>query len=292
MKNILLPFDFSPASKNAIEYALRLFNGSSCVFHLLSIYKPSKYTSGELMQASGDKSIYEILIAESQTKLEQLIAKLKNSCAGEDYTFKAISDYDAFTDSINKKVEDEIIDLIIMGTDGASDASEKILGSHTLRVIRSVISPILVIPLEARFHNIQKVLLSLDATVHLTKSNIQPLLTLLRNHSFSLEILDNVNPKTEEAESSQRESELKEAFKGYKASFHKVTDIPFPEAISTLVQSMEIDMEILPVKKEELIERIFGSPLAKIIYGTKIPLLIIHTEEPEESKHATKDGAS
>lgn len=279
MKNILLPTDFSPASKNAIQYALRLFHGTTCTFHLLSVYKAWKYTSGDLMKASADDSIYDILISESKSKLEQLIAKMENSCAGEDYTYKAISDYDVFTDSINKLIEAEYIDLIIMGTDGASGTQEKLFGSHTLRVIRNVNSPLLVIPVQAKFHTLRRILLSLDYSIDLKNTTIQPLLDLIGNHSFSLEILNNVDPEESEDEVRQKELDLKQAFEIYNPTFHKVSDVPFPEAISTFVQSMEIDMNILPVKKEEFLERIFGSQLAKIIYATEIPLFILHAPE-------------
>lgn len=288
MKNILLPTDFSPASKNAIKYALRLFHGTSCTFHLLSVYKAWKYTSGDLMKAAADESIYDILITESKAKLEELIAKMENSCAGEDYSYKSISDYDVFTDSINKLIEAEIIDLIIMGSDGASGAKEKIFGSHTLRVIRNVNSPLLVIPVNVQFHTLRKILLSLDYTIDLKKATIQPLLDLIGNHSFSLEILDNVAPEVSEENIKQKELELKQAFEIYNPSFHKVSDVPFPEAISTFIQSMQIDMNILPVKKEEFLERIFGSQLAKIIYTTEVPLFILHTEEAGSEKEETE----
>ena len=293
MKNILIPTDFSPASKNAIQYALRLFHDSSCTFHLLSVYKAWKYTSGDLMKASADESIYDILITESKTKLEQLIAKMENSCAGEDYTFKAISNYDVFTDAINKLIEAEFIDLIIMGTDGASGAQEKIFGSHTLRVIRNVNSPLLVIPINVKFRTLRKLLLSLDYSIDLEKATIQPLLDLFGNHSFSLEILDNIEPETPDEELRQKEMELKKAFEVYNPTFHKVSEVPFPEAISTFVQSMNIDMNILPVRKEEFLERIFGSKLAKIIYTTEIPLFILHTQEKmKEENEEPSDNIS
>lgn len=295
MKNILLPTDFSKASKNAIQYAVQLFQGTTCTFHFLSVYKAWKYTSGDLMQASADKSIYDIIISESETKLENLIAKLKISCEGENYSYKAISEYNVFTDSINKLIEVEMIDLIIMGKDEAPDTQERIFGSHTLRVIRKVNSPLLVIPEKAPFHGLRKLLLSLDSTVEFDKATLQPILDLFGNHSFSLEILKiNEGKANEEAEANE-ELELKQNFEIYNPSFHRVRDVPVLDAINTFVQSMNIDMNVLPVKKEEFLERIFGSKLSKIIYSTQIPLFILHSKEEimeemnEEEKENTSD---
>lgn len=279
MKNILLPTDFSKASKNAIQYALQLFHGTPCTFHLLSVYKAWKYTSGDLMQASSDKSIYDIIISESQIKLDDLIAKLKTSCKGENYSYNAISEYNVFTDSINKLIEVEMIDLIIMGKDEAPDAQERIFGSHTLRVIRKVNSPLLVIPEKAKFHGLRKLLISLDSTVRFEKTTFQPLLDLFGNHSFTLDILKINEGKTNEEAEAQEELELKQNFEIYNPSFHLVKDVPTLDAINTFVQSMNIDMNVLPVKKEDFLERIFGSKLSKIIYSTQIPLFILHSNE-------------
>lgn len=281
MKNILLPTDFSRYSNNAILYVLNLFKGTSCKFHLLSIYKASGYTSGDLMQASTDASLYDIIISENKLKLDNLIARMKKNCAGEKYEYNALIDYNVFTDSINKFLEVESIDLIVMGTNGVSDTQEKIFGSHTLRVIRKVDSPLLIIPENAKFHSLRRLLLSLDYAVEFDKDSLGPLLKLIGNHCFSLHILRMTDPDTNhEAE----EKYLKTYFDIYNPSYHQVSDVPSPEAINTYVQTMNIDMNILPVKKEIFLERIFGSHLADILYSTTVPLFIVHTKEDKKEK--------
>lgn len=285
MKNILLPTDFSKCSTNAILYVLNLFKGTSCNFHLLSVYKSSSYTSGDLMQASADKSLYDILISENKLKLDKLIAKMEKNCTGEDFHYNAITDYNVFTDSINKFIETANIDLVVMGTDGVSDAKERIFGSHTLRVIRKVDSPLLIIPENASFHSLRHLLLSLDHSIEFDKDSLEPLLKLIGNHSFSLHILKMTETNGDPEAEAEEENELKQHFDIYNPSYHKVSDVPAHEAISTFVQSMEIDMNILPVKKEEFLERLFGSNLSKIIYSTTVPLFILHSkEEGEELK--------
>lgn len=281
MKNILLPTDFSKCSTNAILYVLNLFKGTSCKFHLLSIYKASSYTSGDLMKASKDASLYDILISENKLKLDKLITKMQKNCAGEKFEYNALTDYNVFTDSINKFLEVENIDLIVMGTNGVSDAHEKIFGSHTLRVIRKVDSPLLIIPENSRFHSLRRLLLSLDYSIDFEQASLQPLLKLVGNHCFSLHILKLSEPDANAAAEAQEEEELKHHFEIYNPSYHKVSGVPAGEAINTFVQSMDIDMNVLPVKKEVFLERIFGSKLADILYSTTVPLFILHSKEEE-----------
>lgn len=277
MRNILLPTDFSACSVKAILYTLKLFKGTSCTFHLLSVYKASTYTSGDLMQASSGDSLYDILISESKLKLEKLIGEMEKHCSGEDFTYKALTDYNVFTDSINKFLEVEKIDLIVMGTNGVSDTQEKLFGSHTLRVIRKVDSPLLIIPDNAKFNGIHQVLLSMEAGIELEEATLQPLLDLIGNHSFDLEIIRIHNPDLNESQESEMEQKLKAQFAIYNPSFHLLKGVSLPDAISTFVQSNPIDMNVLPVKKEEFLERLFGSKLSKTIYSTTVPLFILHS---------------
>ncbi|MFD2518937.1 universal stress protein [Salinimicrobium flavum] len=275
MKNILLPTDFSKCSTNAILYTLRLFKGTSCTFHLLSIYKAWNYTSGDLMQASADDSLYDILISENKSKLEKLMKRISKNSVDEDFTFHALTDYDVFTDSINKFIEVKHIDLIVMGTDGASDAKEKLFGSHTLRVIRKVDSPLLIIPAGLKFHMLRRLLLILDHSVDFEQTSLKPLLELIGNHSFSMEILKMSETGADAEVETAGEKELKDHFAIYNPEYHRVSDTPTHEAVISLVESRNIDMNILPVRKEDFLERIFGSHLSKIIYSTPVPLFIL-----------------
>jgi len=57
MKSILLPTDFSENSKNAIEYAMRLFENEQCTFYVLHVQKASHYATDDLMAAPANTSI-------------------------------------------------------------------------------------------------------------------------------------------------------------------------------------------------------------------------------------------
>lgn len=280
MKNILLPTDFSECANNAMLYVLNLFKGTSCTFHLLSVYKASNYTSGDLLRASADASLYDILISENKLKLDKLIKKMKKNCSGEDFHFDALADYNVFTDSIKQFLETEQIDLIAMGTDGVSGTEEKIFGSHTLRVIRNIDSPLLIIPKNVKFQSLRRLLLSLNYSIELDLVSLQPFLELIKNHSFSLDILKLSKP---DDDTEAEEKSLLHNLEIYTPSYHKVSDVPASEAINTMVQYRQIDMNVLPVKKEEILERLFGSDMSKIINSTLVPLVILHSKEIKES---------
>lgn len=288
MRNILLPTDFSQSSINAIYYALRLMRGSTCTFHFLSIYKAWKYTSGDLMLSESEDSVYECLLQENSTRLQKLISTLEKSFPGEDYDFEALSSYNVFTDAINQFIETHHIDLVVMGTDGSSNIAEHIFGSHTLRVIRKVNAPLLVIPVGQKCHIPKHLLLSLDSDTKPEKVSFEAFQKLIGNFSFCLDILQVLDSDVDAEEKAAREKVVKQLFEIYNPRFHTVSGVSAHEAIEDFVKQQHIDFHILPVKKEDFLERVFGSQLSKIIYATKVPLLVLHEIEEENGRRTRR----
>lgn len=288
MRNILLPTDFSQSSINAIFYALRLMRGTTCTFHFLSIYKAWKYNSGDLISSGSDDSIYDCLLQENSGKLQKLIANIEKSFPGEDFDFEAISSYNVFTDAINRLLELHRIDLIVMGTDGTSNITEQIFGSHTLRVIRKVNAPLLVIPNGKKCMRPKNLLLSLDVDTNPEQVSFRTLQNLVGNQSFSLDILKIASEDEDPEDEAALENAVKHLFEIYNPRYHKVTGVPAHQAIQTFVETNKIDFHVLPVKKEDFLERVFGSQLAKIIYATRVPLLVLHETEKEPPKRRRK----
>lgn len=279
MENILLPIDFSQSSRNAIFYALRLMQGKTCIFHILSIYEASNYTSGDLLASSSQDSIYDCLLEKNSDKMKKLIGSIKNSFPEEHFHFHAVNSYNVFTDAIKQLVGQHDIDLIVMGTDGISNISEKIFGSHTLRVIRTIDAPLLVIPNDKEFSPPRNLLLSLDPGTNPEQVNFNSFHILAGNRPFNLDILKIIPGDLDPAQESKQERILKQLFKIYNPIFHRVSGKPTHEAIKEYVELAKIDFHVLPVKKEQFLERIFGSELRKIIYATRVPLLVLHESE-------------
>lgn len=279
MKNILLPTDFTECSLNAIKYALDLFRGQACNFYLLSIHKAWDYATEDLMAASSEESIYDSVIKDNRQKLDQLIDELKKGVGDQAYMLRPVTGYDVFTDAINEAVELNEIDLIIMGTDGATGPKEIIFGSHSIRVIRKVNCPLLVIPLASSFVKLEKVLLALAAEKAFRQTAANALLNLSGSYHPAIEVLRMISAEKAEAEVGE-EAAMRQAFKDCEIELHKVSGVPFTEAVNSSVQVMNIDLVLLPVKREEFLERLIaGSEVSKIIYTTKVPILVVHEVE-------------
>ncbi|TVZ27573.1 nucleotide-binding universal stress UspA family protein [Gillisia sp. Hel_I_86] len=277
MKNILLPTDFSENSLNAIEYALEFFKGNSCNFYILNVQKSSDFLSADLVTAAPEASIYETIANDNKKQLKKLIKKYKLQFLHEAYTFKPIFDFDNLVNAINETLASHKIDLIIMGTNGTTNAREIVFGSNTIRVIRNIQCPVLIIPEKFKFSKIENILFSTFRSEDFSSAGISILKEIIARHEPKVNVVElNNNPITTSVKKDN--ARIKRLFKDINYKFSVVNRIPAAMVISTVVQLLHIDLHAMFLdEKESFLERfIFGSERTKMSYGSSVPLLILH----------------
>lgn len=277
MKQILLLTDFSENSKNAINYALQLFEKQKCTFHILNTQKPARYTTSDLMLA-GNKSVYDSIVKNPKQKLEKLIKTLKSKFQNENHHFDLIVDYDSLTDAINQIIQTKNIELIVMGTNGATGAKEVVFGSNTIQVIRKVNCTTMVIPEGFQFRIPKNVLLPLDLMDSLSSHAFINLLTFVKNLKGKLHFL-RIKPNNETCKAEEKDQEnINNQLTKTVYTYHKISHVPIHFAIDSYLQTNNIDLMALLVQKETTFERFLSeSDTSKISQDLKVPLLIFHS---------------
>ncbi len=277
MKNILLPTDFSDNSLNAIRYTMEFFRNELCVFHVLHVQKASLYTTDDLITAPANASVHHSIMNDAKKRLNQLVEELKSSYVDENYTFYPTTDYDVFIDAIKQAVKSKNIDLIAMGTNGATGAAEVVFGSNTLKVIRSIDRPVLAIPEGFKFNTPKTILYAFESDHKFISKGIEPLIDILMKYKSYLRILKMKEDDIITLEEFDDKKHLKEFFKDFNHTFHTIVNVPEALAIRSFVQIMDVDLTAMFVKRETFLERFLkGSETSKISYGTRVPLLIMH----------------
>lgn len=268
MKRILLPTDFSENSLNAIDYAMALFEKLPCEFYFLNIQKPSQYVSDDLLVGDPSTSIYEAIANDNKKKLEDLKSTYENRYANYPFEFDIRFDFDSLEDAIQQLVNEENIHLVVMGTNGATDAEEVLFGSNTLRVIRNVRCPILAIPEKFKYQGFSSLLFTLLEDDHFHPEALHPLADLLRDHIVTLEVLQ-VNTQKE-----LPPSPILERFAGI--NYHTLKGVPTEFAISSYEQLLPVDMHAIFIQPKSFFQRVFSrTDKSKISYQTKVPLLVL-----------------
>jgi hypothetical protein len=185
-------------------------------------------------------------------------------------------DYDVFIDAIRQAVNIYEIDLIIMGTNGATGAKEVIFGSNTMKVIRNINCPIIAVPEKYRFSKINRILFSIHSQMKNYYSELKPLRSIMRIHDPELDVLE-ITEDTNLSKDCEDDLTIKDILYEFEFKKFELKKVPFYYAIETFQQLIPAELHALFIEKESFIDRIiFGSKNSKLTYNSKVPLLIMH----------------
>jgi len=141
MKKILVPCDFSKSAIDAYRQALDISAQSNGEIYLLHVIEPPLMNDTVLMPTL---NFEEELMKELKGKAQDQFKKLKSDNKTETKVSYDIQ-YGAVSSSILESIEKNKIDLIVMGSTGASGFKEYFLGSNAERIVRKSPIPVLVV---------------------------------------------------------------------------------------------------------------------------------------------------
>ena len=274
MKNILLPTDFSENSKNAVNFALKFFEGQTCTFYILNSQKPSGYITADVLYGAPGTSVYEGILNDNKKELEKMVQFCESISEKENFSFVPKIDFDNIVDAVNQAVALNKIELIIMGSNGATGAAEVVFGSNALKIIRNVDCPVIVVPEGYSFEKINSVLLSLNYQYEVSNKSLSVVSEIVKKHEASLKILE---IEEENIELATKRNHSEEVFKEIGFERFTMKNIPASIAINAFEQLIPIQLHAMVVERKSFLNRfIFGSETSKISYGSPVPLLVLH----------------
>ena len=282
MKNILLPTDFSENSWNAIAYALKFFEKTNCSFYLLHVNALSNIAANDSPYIT-DKNFVENAFTKPAKKqlgvlLERISAEFPERT---NHHFFTLTDYNFFVDSVRSHVLEKKIDMIVMGTKGASGLKKVIVGSNAADVIKKVKCPTLVVPEDAEFVDLDEIAFPTDYLLTYGVDLLKPLYNILEVHNSSLQVVHITN-KIEELSIEQQDNKdvLDEYFNKFRTKFYNLINKNVEDAIECFVQSRDIKMMAMVAKNLNYFQRIlFHSKIEEITYHTRIPFLVMHDKK-------------
>ncbi len=147
MKKILVPTDFSDNAYSALYYATRLFKNEPCRFYILNTLDPDSV----LVTSKKDHQ----LVNESKERLTEVFHTIVRDTEDFDHSFEIISTTEKLLDTIEETVKNKGIDIIVMGTKGATGAKGLFIGSNTANIIQKIkCCPVLAVPDEFNFEEV------------------------------------------------------------------------------------------------------------------------------------------
>ncbi|SHF28987.1 Nucleotide-binding universal stress protein, UspA family [Arenibacter palladensis] len=276
MKNILIPTDFSDNAYKAISYAVRLLKDETCTFHLLHTYTPAIYQSEYLLHSPGQLGLGDIYRTDSETKLEDLKQKVISQFNNPKHIFKTYSAFSVLMEAIDELVESKKIDLLIMGTQGATGAKEIFLGSSTVHTIKRAKCPVLAIPFDFDIEMPTKILFPTDYEIEYNFELIKQVLFIAKVHKSTMDIMHVRSGYELSEEQKKNKGKLDHLLAETKHKFHELPDQGIIEAINSIQAELNHQMLVMVKNKHSFLENLFLKPVINQIgFHSNIPFMVL-----------------
>nr|AWJ66217.1 putative universal stress protein [uncultured bacterium] len=264
MKTILFATDFSINSLHAIRYGLELFKGQPVRYILFNAYvDPS---SGVTMTASYADVMREL----SESMLKKVHEQLVDDYGYKGLKMDLVSGYGDLPFAPRPIIEKRGVDLVILGTSGASGPNLAIFGSSAYSMMKDAQCPVLAVPLQTPIEVPSNIGLASDKVMGGNEPVLAPMFEIAELHGSSI--------------------------MGVKVLKKKVIDGPaiidgpddqFPfidlsandplEGIELAIGEYGIDMLTIIIPQRKLLDRIFHKSVSKqIVKQVTVPILTLH----------------
>lgn len=157
MKNILVPTDFSKEAENALKVASQIARKNNSDIYLLHILE-IPLTNIDAVNTTADVPEVMFFMKMAHKKFKEILA----SDYLEGLTVHEVVKPDVSFSSIAEIAKEQDIELIVMGSHGASGFQEMFIGSNAEKVVRSSNVPVLVIKNEDEHFSIEDIVFASD----------------------------------------------------------------------------------------------------------------------------------
>lgn len=277
MKKILLPTDFSENALNAVKYAVRLFWDEPCIFYLLNTYTPVLYDTDYILYSPAPSLSLDQLYKKNSLKgLEKVKDQITKEFPNSFHEYQLISSFSLLNEEIREQVKTLNTDLIVMGTQGATGATQILFGTHTVHAIKRATCPILAIPSGCKFNKPENILFPTDYEINYTANHLRLLKNLAKSHNSAIHIL-HVLFGLPLGEKQERAKKLLALFlENTTYHFYSLEKNTVTEGISDFQKELNIDLLVMISNKHSFFENLLFRPVINEVgFRIKTPFLVI-----------------
>lgn len=271
IKKILVPVDFSKESKNAFKIAATLsrqLDAEISLLHVLDVPVQASFkVSGEYEPVSAMDKIYVMKLVE---KVQNDMDKLAKS---ENVKVKKLIEFDRTYSKIIDMINNHQMDLVVIGSKGASGLSELLIGSNTEKVVRMANCPVLTVKSEHLDFKVRNVVFASSFTEPVV-GVMDQVLSIQKLFNTRLHLLKVNTPNNFQTSKSnfKKIEEFASKFKldNYTANIYD--DISEDEGILNFADHINADMIVIPTHGR--------TGLAHLLNGSIAEDVVNHSAKP------------
>ncbi|MEQ8218629.1 MAG: universal stress protein [Arenibacter sp.] len=272
---ILIPTDFSELSKVAIKYAVDMGKDLEVNIMLLHVID----TSAPSRARVGSHKLKEALKTSSERAMKELLGSIKKDISHNiDISYEITSGT-----SIGKYVEmaavKNDIDIVCIGTKGASGLKKILFGSNAAGIIESSSIPVLTIPEFARYKGVKNIVYSSD--FYNLDKELDLIIPFAKLMDSWIQVL-HIDKDNEGFEGDLQQKE-KSLIKDFSYQKIKMTELKIDSVvigINKFVEDVDADMVIMFTHHTNFIEKVFQKSVTQnTAFQTRIPLFTFQKEQ-------------
>lgn len=273
MKAILVATDFSPSASNAAHYAAHLAVQLQ-VEHLIL------YHAYQMMPVSTEVPVnlvrsMEQLQENSEESLQRLKQNLLN-VTGSDMLILIKAEFAELVEGSSNLAKVCEAGLIVIGSSGKGFGDRLLMGSATRKLLKKCPFPLLVVPGEATFRPIRKMLLGCDLSQVADTIPIVKLIQLVKGFHAQLQVVNVTAGEQEDSGKAKEEHAFYDLFEDLDPSVQYIEGSDVSKGILAYAVQHEVDMIMVVAKKHTFLERLTKTSVSnKLASKSDIPLLII-----------------
>lgn len=271
MKTILVLCDFSDTSFVAAKYAVSLA-------HQLGTSRLILYHSYEFIPGATDIPVSELInFHEESTKNLNTLKNNLEPFADEKIIIETSTDERSLVEAVLSIVHQEHTELVIMGISGKSQLKQILVGGNTVLIAKECPVPLLIVPKEAKFENIRRVLFACDLKEVSTSTPVNTLKTFIHTLSSKLIIINvDHNNQYSAADVLTQQAALHQLWDSEGAEYHYIDHEDTAKGIMEFADKNDIQLVVTIPKKYGFFENLFHRSMAqKLSFHTHIPLLLL-----------------
>ena len=278
MIRILVPTDFSPTAEKAFRFAAELASktkGTIILFHVNEKEEIPYFDSVE------KKNEYQEKLETKQLKRLQRLKK-KVVSREMNVTVSTIVSQKPVVKNMLSFAKQNQVELIVMGTQGASGLKKTIVGSVTSTIIEKSKIPVLVVPEKYDWKDPKEIVFATDYHCE-DRPALSFTLSVAKVFNANVTVV-HVNQDEIKKDTAQCFSNyayfLQRTFNDAQIKFKELKSTHIKDALEHLHDTIPFDIMVMVRRNKKFLDKIFLKSFTKnMACTTKLPLLVVPEEE-------------
>ncbi len=275
MLKIIVPTDFSETSTNALVFGYSLGQELNGIIKLVHIYKPAVTQVDNIVIV--DEEVEKI----KRKQLDDFISKINQSWVGTTSDFMPIDGefiIGFVADEVRNLCRESIgRQLVVVGSTGDSDRIKQIFGSVTTQLAKNCPAPVLIVPPNASYNGVNKILYAIDNII-LDLDGCKEVLNLANELDAEVHLV-HINNSDEKYPEQKIIDACQKIKPETKVVYHEIEGEDVSQTLSNFAQEHQMDLISLTSAKRGFFSDLFHKSITRsLAIHTDIPLLIIHPQ--------------